>query len=138
MLDTAPEISNSHFNDIKSYITPLGMFIRSTSIDELPQLWNIIKGDMSFIGPRPLAVTDEKVLSLRKTNGADSVLPGISGLAQVNGRNNITDEDKARYDAIYASKVTFHLDVLIIFKTIFILSREQVYLMIILVNKEIK
>ena len=119
MLDTAPEISNSHFNDIKSYITPLGMFIRSTSIDELPQLWNIIKGDMSFIGPRPLAVTDEKVLSLRKTNGADSVLPGISGLAQVHGRNNITDEDKARYDAIYASKVTFHLDMLIIFKTIF-------------------
>ncbi|QMU89623.1 sugar transferase (plasmid) [Weissella cibaria] len=119
MVDTAPEISNSYFSDIKSYITPFGMFIRRTSVDELPQLLNIIKGDMSFIGPRPLASTDDKVLMLRKENGADSVLPGISGLAQVNGRNNITDEDKARYDEKYANEMSFHLDMIILVKTFF-------------------
>ncbi|MFL2089197.1 sugar transferase [Leuconostoc mesenteroides] len=81
MTNKAPVKANSEFEDITSYVTPFGMFIRKTSVDELPQLWNIIKGDMSFIGPRPLAKTDEKVLSLRKQNGADQVLPGISGLA---------------------------------------------------------
>lgn len=103
MTDGAPIKANSEFEDITSYVTPFGMFIRKTSIDELPQLLNIIKGDMSFIGPRPLAITDEKVLDLRKKSGADRVRPGISGLAQVNGRNNITDENKAAYDAKYAN-----------------------------------
>ncbi|WP_105302292.1 sugar transferase [Leuconostoc mesenteroides] len=128
MIDAAPEISNSNFSNIQNYITPFGMFIRKTSIDELPQLWNIIKGDMSFIGPRPLAITDDKVLRLRKINGADSVFPGISGLAQVNGRNNITDEEKALYDAKYAAKLSFHLDMLLIFETIVsVIGRKGVF-----------
>lgn len=117
MANHAPQRANSEFTDIKKYVTPFGMLIRKTSIDELPQLWNIIKGDMSFIGPRPLAITDVKVLRLRKQNGGDSVLPGISGLAQVNGRNNIIDEDKARYDGEYAANVSFHIDLLILFET---------------------
>ena len=104
------------------------MVIRKTSIDELPQLWNIIKGDMSFIGPRPLAETDSKVLSLRKHNGADQVLPGISGLAQVNGRNNISDEDKAAYDAKYASCVSLRVDVLLAAETfVSVLKRDGVF-----------
>lgn len=111
MTDKAPVKANSEFDDITSYVTPFGMFIRKTSIDELPQLWNVVKGDMSFIGPRPLAKTDEKVLLLRKKNGADMVLPGISGLAQVNGRNNISDEDKAAYDELYAKNLKFTGDV---------------------------
>lgn len=128
MTDGAPVKANSEFNDITSYITPFGMFIRKTSIDELPQLLNIIKGDMSFIGPRPLAITDEKVLALRKKSGADQVRPGISGLAQVNGRNNITDENKAAYDAKYASQVSFRLDVLLVFETgISVIKREGVF-----------
>ncbi|MCI2120658.1 sugar transferase [Leuconostoc mesenteroides] len=125
MTNKAPVKANSEFDDISSYITPFGMFIRKTSIDELPQLWNIIKGDMSFIGPRPLAKTDEKVLSLRKQNGADQVLPGISGLAQVNGRNNLSDEDKAAYDAQYAKAVSVTLDFSIIITTIFIVMKRK-------------
>lgn len=128
MTDGAPVKANSEFNDITSYITPFGMFIRKTSIDELPQLLNIIRGDMSFIGPRPLAITDEKVLALRKKSGADQVRPGISGLAQVNGRNNVSDENKAAYDAKYASQVSFRLDVLLVFETgISVIKREGVF-----------
>ena len=128
MTSGAPVKANSDFDDITSYITPFGMFIRKTSIDELPQLLNIIKGDMSFIGPRPLANTDENVLQLRRENGADQVRPGISGLAQVNGRNNITDQDKAAYDAKYTNHVSFKLDLLLIFETVIsVIKREGVF-----------
>lgn len=128
MTDGAPVKANSEFSDIKSYVTPFGMFIRKTSIDELPQLINIIKGEMSFIGPRPLAITDEKVLRLRRQNGGDQVLPGISGLAQVNGRNNITDEDKAAYDAKYAEKISFFYDMNIVVETVFsVIKRDGIF-----------
>lgn len=128
MTDSAPQIANSKFTDIQNYITPFGMFIRKTSLDELPQFWNIIKGDMSFIGPRPLAKTDERVLSLRKQNGADQVLPGISGLAQVNGRNNLSDEDKAAYDAKYAAHLSFRVDMLLTLETLVsVLKRDGVF-----------
>lgn len=128
MTDGAPVKANSEFSDIKSYVTPFGMFIRKTSIDELPQLINIIKGEMSFIGPRPLAITDKKVLRLRRQNGGDQVLPGISGLAQVNGRNNITDEDKAAYDAKYASHVSARVDSLLVMETfISVVKRDGVF-----------
>ncbi|MCQ6659445.1 sugar transferase [Leuconostoc citreum] len=125
MTNKAPVKANSEFEDITSYVTTFGMFIRKTSVDELPQLWNIIKGDMSFIGPRPLAETDKEVLLLRKQNGADQVLPGISGLAQVNGRNNLSDEDKAAYDAKYARAVSVTLDFSIIIATIFIVMKRK-------------
>lgn len=128
MTDGAPIKANSEFEDITSYVTPFGMLIRKTSIDELPQLLNIIKGDMSFIGPRPLARTDEKVLALRKKNGADQVRPGISGLAQVNGRNNITDENKAAYDAKYASRLSMQLDIVLIIETLVsVIKRDGIF-----------
>lgn len=128
MTDGAPIKANAEFEDITSYVTPFGMLIRKTSIDELPQLLNIIKGDMSFIGPRPLARTDEKVLALRKKNGADQVRPGISGLAQVNGRNNITDENKAAYDAKYASRLSIQLDIVLIIETLVsVIKRDGIF-----------
>ncbi|MGX7041314.1 sugar transferase [Leuconostoc lactis] len=128
MTNGAPVKANSEFKDIMSYITPFGMFIRKTSIDELPQLINIIKGDMSFIGPRPLASTDEEVIALRKKNGADQVRPGISGLAQVNGRNNITDENKAAYDAKYASRLSMRLDIVLIMETLIsVIKRDGIF-----------
>ncbi|MGL4690256.1 MAG: sugar transferase [Leuconostoc mesenteroides] len=128
MTDGAPVKANSEFDDITSYITPFGMFIRKTSIDELPQLLNIIKGDMSFIGPRPLAITDEEVLKLRRVSGADKVRPGISGLAQVNGRNNITDKNKAAYDAKYANQLSMQLDLILIIETcISVLKHDGIF-----------
>lgn len=128
MTNGAPVKANSEFDDITSYITPFGMFIRKTSIDELPQLLNIIKGDMSFIGPRPLANTDKTVLDMRKRNGADKVLPGISGLAQVNGRNLISDEQKAKLDGDYARELGFGLDIKLTHQTIVsVFKREGVF-----------
>lgn len=128
MTDGAPVKANSEFSDIKSYVTPFGMFIRKTSIDELPQLINIIKGEMSFIGPRPLAITDEKVLRLRRQNGGDQVLPGISGLAQVNGRNKIEDFQKAFYDGKYAKNVSLISDFRLIFATFkAVIVREGIF-----------
>ncbi|WP_048801519.1 sugar transferase [Leuconostoc citreum] len=128
MTDGAPVKANSEFSDIKSFVTPFGMFIRKTSIDELPQLINIIKGEMSFIGPRPLAITDEKVLRLRRQNGGDQVLPGISGLAQVNGRNKIEDFQKAFYDGKYAKNVSLISDFRLIFATFkAVIVREGIF-----------
>lgn len=128
MVSEAPEIANSEFNDIKNYITPFGMFIRKTSIDELPQLVNIIKGDMSFIGPRPLARTDEKVIKIRKMNGGDLALPGISGLAQVNGRNKLTDEEKATYDGKYVANLSFQFDLLLVIETVIsVIKHDDVF-----------
>ena len=128
MAEGAPIKSNSEFQDITSYVTPFGILIRKTSIDELPQLLNIIKGDMSFIGPRPLANTDEKVLALRKKSGADQVRPGISGLAQVNGRNNISDEEKAMYDTQYVNQLSLENDFKLVVETVFsVLKREGIY-----------
>ncbi|MFT8993122.1 MAG: sugar transferase [Leuconostoc mesenteroides] len=125
MTNKAPLKSNSEFENITSYITPFGMFIRKTSIDELPQLWNIIKGDMSFIGPRPLANTDNTVLVLRKQSGADKVRPGITGLAQVNGRNLVNDEQKARLDTKYVITQSFTHDIKILYETFFAVAKRE-------------
>lgn len=139
MVVDAPDKSNAEFTDIKSYITPFGNFLRKTSIDELPQLLNIIKGDMAFIGPRPLSQADLVVVNLRKKNGGDQVLLGISGLAQVNGRNNITDEKKAAYDGLYAQSVSFEQDVKLFFQTIVsVFKRDNVYKDVELVRQEIE
>lgn len=128
MTYNAPIKSNSDFDDITNYVTGFGMFIRKTSIDELPQIINIIKGDMSFIGPRPLAITDERVLQLRRRNGADLVRPGISGLAQVNGRNSITDEEKADFDAKYARNLSIRLYILLVIETfISVIKRDGIF-----------
>lgn len=98
-------------------ITKVGKFIRSTSIDELPQLWNVLKGDMSLIGPRPLPVRYLELYNERQAHRHD-VRPGISGWAQVNGRNNITWGQKFEYDVYYVENVSFIFDCKIILKTI--------------------
>ena len=99
-------------------LTRVGAFIRKTSIDELPQLINVLKGDMSFIGPRPLLIRYLPYYTEREKL-RHSVHPGMSGLAQVNGRNTASWNEKLEYDAYYAEHLSFALDVKILFKTIY-------------------
>lgn len=101
-----------------SYITKVGHFIRKTSIDELPQLINIIRGDMSIVGPRPVILKEEELINLRRHYGALSVRPGITGLSQISGRDNLPPNKKAETDGEYAANVTFLNDLKIILKTI--------------------
>lgn len=107
-------------------LTPFGEKLRSTSLDELPELLNILKGDMSLVGPRPLLVQYLPLYNKRQ-HKRHSVLPGITGLAQINGRNSISWEEKFEYDVQYAKHVTFFGDLKILFETVFkVLRREGI------------
>lgn len=107
-------------------LTPVGRFIRKTSLDELPQLWNVLKGDMSFIGPRPLLVQYLPYYSDRERK-RHCVLPGISGLAQVSGRNSISWDEQLELDVYYVENISFFLDLKICLTTIKkVLSQESV------------
>lgn len=125
MKENTPDIATAEFENPECYITRSGKVLRKTSLDELPQLINVFKGEMSFIGPRPLISSEQVVLSLRKKNGADSVLPGITGLAQVNGRDEVSPKDKAKLDGKYAQNITFWSDLSICMKTILNILTHQ-------------
>lgn len=123
----APQKSNKEFGtkSMGYYITPIGNFLRKSSLDELPQLFNIFKGEMSFIGPRPMAMTDADVIKMRKSVGADKVRPGITGLAQVHGRNSISDEEKVSYDVLYASDCCLKRDLSIFLRSIVVVLKRE-------------
>lgn len=124
-IDT-PEIASNDLNG-DDYHTAVGKFIRKFSIDELPQLFNVIKGDMSIIGPRPVILKETNLIELRHQNGAEKVRPGITGLAQVNGRDNLADEPKAMYDGQYAKEVSLKNDGKIFMQTIlYVIKRDGV------------
>jgi len=107
-------------------VTKLGKFLRNTSLDELPELFNILRGDMSFVGPRPLLVRYLPFYSVEERK-RHSVRPGLTGLAQVNGRNAITWEDKFRFDIWYVDKISFRIDIKIIFLTLLkVVKREGI------------
>lgn len=116
--DAPHQMATEEFDDSQEYITAVGMVLRKSSLDELPQLFNVLKGEMSLIGPRPLIPKEKRVLRLRDQLGATTVLPGITGLAQVHGRDELNDEKKAKYDSKYAHQVSLKLDLWIFFKTI--------------------
>ena len=119
MRDDAPhQMATENFENPEVYITRVGKILRKTSMDELPQLFNVLKGDMSIVGPRPLIPKEKYVLKLRNEYGANKILPGITGLAQVHGRDQVTDENKASYDGKYALNVSLLLDASIIMKTV--------------------
>lgn len=119
MRDDAPhQMATENFENPEMYITRVGKILRKTSMDELPQLLNVLKGDMSIVGPRPLIPKEKYVLKLRDEYGANKILPGITGLAQVHGRDQVTDENKASYDGKYALNVSILLDASIILKTV--------------------
>ena len=124
----APHDCHPRDFDAKAFLSPLGSFLRESSIDELPQIFNILKGDMCFIGPRPVPLTEKELIAHRAAIGVYRLYPGISGLAQVSGRNAVNDAEKLLFDYEYLEKFSLLLDIKIFFKTVlFVLMRSGVY-----------
>lgn len=118
MYSHAPSnIPSASLKDAHIYVTKVGGFLRRTSLDELPQLFNVLKGDMSLIGPRPLICEEETVHNVRRENGVYAIRPGITGLAQISGRDLLSDMEKAELDVKYFNSVGFLSDIKIFFKT---------------------
>lgn len=114
-----PDIPTHLLENPEQYITNVGRWIRKTSLDELPQMWNIFKGDMSIIGPRPALWNQEDLISERDKYGANSIKPGLTGWAQVNGRDELDIPIKARFDGEYVEKMSFLFDCKCFLGTIF-------------------
>jgi O-antigen biosynthesis protein WbqP len=112
----SPNVESHERGKLK--ITPFGKFIRRTNLDELPQFYNVLKGDMSFIGPRPPIPSQVGLVKLRKDNGSLFLKPGLTGLAQVNSYDGMPEEEKATYDGEYFQNFSFRQDVIILFKTV--------------------
>lgn len=119
MYITAPgNIPTHQLSGAQSYITPIGAFLRRTSLDELPQLWNILKGDMSIVGPRPPLPSQYDLINARKKLGANALRPGLTGWAQINGRDELPIEIKAGYDGEYVRRMSFLFDLRCIIGTV--------------------
>lgn len=116
--DAPSNTPSSDFASVEKYVTPIGRILRRTSLDELPQLYNVMKGDMSLVGPRPLIFEETEMHRMRKEAGIYSIRPGLTGLSQINGRDSITDERKAELDRAYLEAFGFIQDVKIIGKTV--------------------
>ncbi|MCL1849768.1 MAG: sugar transferase [Clostridiales bacterium] len=115
--DTPSETPTHLLKDPHTYITGIGRLLRKTSLDELPQLWNILKGDMSIVGPRPALWNQDDLIAERDRYGANEVRPGLTGLAQVRGRDELPIEVKAAYDGEYCAGIGFVLDCWILWRT---------------------
>ncbi len=125
--DTPHDVPTHLLKDPDSYITKSGAFLRRTSLDELPQIYNIVAGQMSIIGPRPALYNQYDLIEARDAVHANDLRPGLTGLAQVNGRDELPIDVKARYDGEYAANVTFLGDVRIFFASIgYVLHRRGV------------
>ena len=116
--DAPPNRPTSDFSDASRYVTPIGRFLRRTSLDELPQLYNVLRGDMSLVGPRPLIGEEDEVHRLRTAGGVYRVRPGMTGLAQIHGRDRLGDGEKAAYDVRYVDTLSFGEDLRILAKTL--------------------
>lgn len=126
MRKDAPSDKATHLlKNAKGYITPVGVFLRKSSLDELPQLVNIIKGDMAIVGPRPALWNQFDLIAERDKYGANDVLPGLTGLAQVDGRDELPIPEKAQRDGYYANHISFGLDVKLIVRTFFSVIRFE-------------
>lgn len=122
-----PAVATHLLSDPDRYLTPIGSFLRKSSLDELPQLLSIIKGDMSFVGPRPALYNQHDLIELRTRSGVHLLLPGLTGWAQINGRDELPIAQKVALDIEYLQKKSFWLDMKIIFFTaVKVLRRDNV------------
>lgn len=119
MLVDTPVVATHLMSDPDRFLTPIGKFLRKTSIDELPQLWSILKGDMSIVGPRPALFNQDDLIALRTEKGVHILTPGLSGPAQINGRDELPIPVKVEFDEYYLKNRSFLFDLKIIVQTIF-------------------
>jgi len=127
MLIGTPAVATHLLNDPDAYLSPIGGFLRRSSLDELPQLFSVLKGDMSFVGPRPALFNQEDLIALRSEKGVDKLLPGITGWAQVNGRDELSIPDKVALDTEYLDRQSFWFDMKILWMTFLkVINRDGV------------
>ena len=112
-----PAVATHLLTDPKAHLTPIGSFLRKSSLDELPQLWSILTGDMSFVGPRPALFNQNDLIALRTECGVHQLVPGLTGWAQVNGRDELPIQKKVALDAEYLKNKCFWLDIKILWLT---------------------
>lgn len=125
-IDT-PAVATHLLKDTDTYLTPIGSFLRKTSLDELPQLWSVLSGDMSFVGPRPALFNQEDLIALRTAKGVHRLIPGITGWAQINGRDDLPIPVKVAFDVHYLEHCSLMFDMKILFLTLVkVLRREGV------------
>ena len=117
MLIDPPVIATHLLDNPKKHLSPVGSFLRSSSLDELPQLWSILKGDMSFVGPRPALFNQDDLIALRIEHGVDQLIPGLTGWAQVNGRDELPISQKVALDVEYMERQSFWFDLKILWMT---------------------
>lgn len=120
-----PVVATHLLPDPKQFLTPVGSFLRKSSLDELPQLWSILKGDMSFVGPRPALFNQDDLIALRKQYGVDKLLPGLTGWAQINGRDELPIPEKVKLDVEYMQNQSVFFDLKIIFLTVLKVVRRD-------------
>lgn len=122
-----PAVATHLLGNPDRYLTPIGSFLRKSSLDELPQLWSILKGDMSFVGPRPALYNQHDLIALRTEQQVHLIPPGLTGWAQINGRDELPIPDKVLLDAYYLKNRSFWLDMRILFLTFFkVIKRDGV------------
>jgi O-antigen biosynthesis protein WbqP len=127
MCVNTPAVATHILHDPKQYLTPIGSFLRKSSLDELPQLWSILIGDMSFVGPRPALFNQDDLIELRRQHGVDKLVPGLTGLAQINGRDELPIPEKVKLDVTYMNNQSFYFDIKILVLTLFkVLGRDGV------------
>lgn len=117
MLVETPAVATHLLIDPSKFLTPIGSFLRKSSLDELPQLWSILIGDMSFVGPRPALFNQDDLIALRTECGVHQLCPGLTGWAQINGRDELPIPEKVKLDVVYKNKQSFTLDLKIMLLT---------------------
>ena len=123
-IDT-PAVATHLLGDPHRFVTPIGSFLRKTSLDELPQLWSILKGDMSFVGPRPALFNQYDLIELRTRHHVDALLPGLTGWAHINGRDELSIPDKVKLDVEYLERQSWLFDLKILFLTFVKVARRE-------------
>ena len=127
MKNDTPQLATHLIDNAESFYTPLGKFLREYSIDEVPQLISILQGNMSFVGPRPALFNQSDLIGLRNKSGIDILVPGITGWAQVNGRDKLSIETKVSFDAEYLKRKSFVFDLYIIWLTLLkIIKKDEI------------